>query len=353
MDTRPLSGQQRTPPLSASAQASMLPQYGFGATYTFEALVQQHHFLYRVHTPKNKNKSGSNTASLSRSASPSPGPSLAFSLTSSPRSLSSSLYSTPNKPGLSRSPSSALSASLSASVSSVRSDTSDYFGFGNVSVDRSTLLFTEGKDEDEDDTGPNDPYFLSRRFKDELSSPDVHQRRRTLSTLSTLSGGSGLYTYVPTDDEEEPGQLSGSSSLNLGPKSRPVSMGSPIPGRPNALHVPTDAFHSHQGSSSSGISHHAEASEGSVKMENESVTNHTNTMTYNDLVRHLDWTTRSSSPYVTTSFSFFWCLWEAVRRYKLGVKHDVEIAVIDARRVQGRAKTALEVLRSADDKQYV
>ena len=88
-------------------------------------------------------------------------------------------------------------------------------------------------------------------------------------------------------------------------------------------------------------------------MENESVTNHTNTMTYNDLVRHLDWTTRSSSPYVTTSFSFFWCIWEAVRRYKLGVKHDVEIAVIDARRVQGRAKTALEVLRSADDKQYV
>ncbi|EJD01953.1 uncharacterized protein FOMMEDRAFT_32739, partial [Fomitiporia mediterranea MF3/22] len=75
-------------------------------------------------------------------------------------------------------------------------------------------------------------------------------------------------------------------------------------------------------------------------------------MTYADLVRHLDWTTRSSSPYVTTSFSFFWCLWDAVRRYKLAVKHDVEIAIIDARKVRERAKTALEVLRGVEkDKQ--
>ena len=76
-------------------------------------------------------------------------------------------------------------------------------------------------------------------------------------------------------------------------------------------------------------------------------------MTYADLQRHLDWTTRSQSPYVTTSFSFFWALWEAVRRYRLGVKHDVEIAVVDARRLRGRARTALEVLRGVDESQYV
>ncbi|KAH8112956.1 hypothetical protein DFH11DRAFT_1511172, partial [Phellopilus nigrolimitatus] len=75
-------------------------------------------------------------------------------------------------------------------------------------------------------------------------------------------------------------------------------------------------------------------------------------LTYAELVSHLDWTTRSGSPYVTTSFSFFWCLWEAVRRYRLGVKHGVEIAVIDARKVRTRARTALEVLRGVEgDKQ--
>lgn len=72
---------------------------------------------------------------------------------------------------------------------------------------------------------------------------------------------------------------------------------------------------------------------------------------YEDVARHMDWTTRASSPYVTTSFSFAWAIWEAVRRHRVNVKHDVEIAVIDARMVSDRAITALELLRKATGKQ--
>jgi hypothetical protein len=67
--------------------------------------------------------------------------------------------------------------------------------------------------------------------------------------------------------------------------------------------------------------------------------------TYEDCVRHLDWETRSSSPFISTSFSFAWSLWDAVRRYNSGIKHDVEIAVIDATALSGRAATAIQLLR--------
>lgn len=66
--------------------------------------------------------------------------------------------------------------------------------------------------------------------------------------------------------------------------------------------------------------------------------------TYADVVQHLDWTSRASSPYISASFSFAWAIWEAVRRYHSNVKHDVEIAVIDARKVSDRAITAVELL---------
>ncbi|PBK76128.1 hypothetical protein ARMSODRAFT_950523 [Armillaria solidipes] len=69
--------------------------------------------------------------------------------------------------------------------------------------------------------------------------------------------------------------------------------------------------------------------------------------TCEEVTRHLDWTTRSSSPFISTSFSFAWAIWEALRRYKSGVKHDVEIAVIDAASLKGRAATAIQVLRKA------
>jgi hypothetical protein len=48
--------------------------------------------------------------------------------------------------------------------------------------------------------------------------------------------------------------------------------------------------------------------------------------TYADAKRHMNFKTRSTSPYISTSFSFVWAIWEAVRRYRVNVKHDVEIA---------------------------
>ena len=69
--------------------------------------------------------------------------------------------------------------------------------------------------------------------------------------------------------------------------------------------------------------------------------------TYADAARHMDWTTRASSVYVSTSFSFAWSIWEALRRYHSGVKKDVEIAIIDTRAVADRAETAVELLRKS------
>ena len=73
--------------------------------------------------------------------------------------------------------------------------------------------------------------------------------------------------------------------------------------------------------------------------------------TYEDVIQHLDWTQRGQSPYVSTSFSFAWAIWEAIRRYHVNVKHDVEIAVIDARAVADHATTAVELLMKASPKQ--
>lgn len=73
--------------------------------------------------------------------------------------------------------------------------------------------------------------------------------------------------------------------------------------------------------------------------------------TFESVAKYMDWKTRSSSPYVSTTFSFAYALWDAVKRYKIGMKHDVEIAVIDAQAVRGRAVTALELLRKANTKQ--
>ena len=73
--------------------------------------------------------------------------------------------------------------------------------------------------------------------------------------------------------------------------------------------------------------------------------------TFEDVSIHMNWETRASSPYVTTSFSFAWAIWEAVRRRRMKIKHDVHIAVIDAKRVSDRAITALELLRKATGKE--
>lgn len=72
-----------------------------------------------------------------------------------------------------------------------------------------------------------------------------------------------------------------------------------------------------------------------------------------DIVQHMEWTSRSSSAYLTTSMSFAWAIWEAMRRYTNGFKHDVEIAVLDARALQGRAVTAYHIMKDAPLEEYV
>jgi hypothetical protein len=73
--------------------------------------------------------------------------------------------------------------------------------------------------------------------------------------------------------------------------------------------------------------------------------------TYADVAQHMEWTTRAASPYVSTSFSFAWAIWEAIRRYHANVKHDVEIAVIDAKAIADRSVTAAELLMKAPSKE--
>ena len=311
--------QSQTLPQSSSmpSSATLLPQYGFGATYTFDALVEQHRFLYRVHTPKRGkgNASGSATATLtaSRAASPSP--------------RSTSPYGSVRRGNAPAS----LSASVSSSVRSEREG--DYFGFSP----------SRHPHEDEDDTAPGDPYFLSRKFKDDLTSPDPGARRRTISTLSTLSGGSVGYSFMGSDDSH-------GSDFDLESISELSFLQS---GERRALSRSASMMLGHSRVRSDSLSGGKRSQSVDVRDDNAESTPPAGGMTYAELVRHLDWTTRTGSPYVTTSFSFFFCLWEAVRRYKLGVKHDVEIAVIDAAKVRGRARTALEVLRSVEPDKYV
>lgn len=69
------------------------------------------------------------------------------------------------------------------------------------------------------------------------------------------------------------------------------------------------------------------------------------TSSYADVAQHMDWTQRHMSPYISTTFSFAWAIWEATRRYRVGLKHNIEIAIIDSRQLAGRAATALELLR--------
>ncbi|KAJ6587375.1 hypothetical protein B0H10DRAFT_2093930 [Mycena sp. CBHHK59/15] len=69
--------------------------------------------------------------------------------------------------------------------------------------------------------------------------------------------------------------------------------------------------------------------------------------TYADVARHMEWATRHTSPYVSASFSLMWAVWEAMARYHFQVKHDIEVAVIDAAALADRSATAVELLRLA------
>lgn len=67
---------------------------------------------------------------------------------------------------------------------------------------------------------------------------------------------------------------------------------------------------------------------------------------YAEVAKHMEWTTRSSSSYISTSFSFSWAIWEAVRRYHVGVKKDIQIAIIDTEVMISRAATAVQLLNT-------
>ena len=73
--------------------------------------------------------------------------------------------------------------------------------------------------------------------------------------------------------------------------------------------------------------------------------------TYAEVARHLEYTSKASSCYISSSFSFAWAIWEAVKRYHVGVKKDVQIAVIDASALGGRAATALQLLMKSTENQ--
>ncbi|KAF9531045.1 hypothetical protein CPB83DRAFT_809322, partial [Crepidotus variabilis] len=73
--------------------------------------------------------------------------------------------------------------------------------------------------------------------------------------------------------------------------------------------------------------------------------------TYAEVARHMDWTTKSSSCYLSASFNFGWAIWEAVKRYHVGVKKDVQIAIIDTHALGGRAATAVQLLMKSSSQQ--
>ncbi|KXN88420.1 hypothetical protein AN958_07326 [Leucoagaricus sp. SymC.cos] len=67
-------------------------------------------------------------------------------------------------------------------------------------------------------------------------------------------------------------------------------------------------------------------------------------LNYADVAKHMEWTTRIRSPFISTSLSFAWCIWDALRRFHQGVKKDVQVAIIDGRTIADRAATAVELL---------
>ncbi|TRM67078.1 hypothetical protein BD626DRAFT_546066 [Schizophyllum amplum] len=79
-------------------------------------------------------------------------------------------------------------------------------------------------------------------------------------------------------------------------------------------------------------------------------------MGYEDVARHLTWTTRTESPLISANFSFSWSVWDALRRYHASMKKDIQIAVIDAHQVAHKAATAMELMQkdapSKKDKEY-
>jgi hypothetical protein len=184
---------------------------------------------------------------------------------------------------------------------------------------------------------PSDPYFLGYKFKEREDSEQqgIPKRQRRLSSMSFSGMGTGMMTPMrrgSDGDSDSDTAVMSSHSWTGGRRPRTGSMSVTSSPFSRPLHHRSSSLHTVAGLP------HAQDDIDALK-------------TYESVARYMDWKTRSSSPYVSTTFSFAYALWDAVKRYKMGMKHDVEIAVIDARAVKGRAVTALELLRKANTKQ--
>ncbi|KLO12158.1 hypothetical protein SCHPADRAFT_998330 [Schizopora paradoxa] len=307
----------------------LLPQHGGPAASTsnsFTTLLPAHPFLFRVYTPHSRqnlrspspahsrygSRASSRTRTSSRAASPPPSRSM---------SMQHHPHSTPSRP-LSRH-SSYFSSSHSAAA--------------------------------DESTDVDEPFFLSPRSKelrdaasDVVSHPEWRPRQRTVSTLSRFSGMSGMSGFsdvsttqgalsdswtsvggetavdedmmIDVDNEEKEAENT-VSELGL---TRSLSSALIVPHSPTKMHRRAASFESRNqlGSMSSSMSASGRFEDSQILDEKPSLS---------ALLSHLDPGTRHSSSYVSASMSFFYALWEAVRRYRINVKHDVEIAIIDGK----------------------
>ena len=188
----------------------------------------------------------------------------------------------------------------------------------------------------------SDPYFLGYKFKDrddaeQESERTIPTRQRRLSSMSFSGVGTGSFT-PRRGGEGDSGDNSDSDTAVM--SSHSWSRGHRRSGSMSVTSSPSSRPLHHRSSSVNAVARPPRAHDDLDALKS-----------FESVARYMDWKTRSSSPYVSTTFSFAYALWDAVKRYKMGVKHDIEIAVIDARAVKGRAVTALELLRKANTKQ--
>ncbi len=206
-----------------------------------------------------------------------------------------------------------------------------------------------------DDGDGDEPFFLSPRSKElrdaasDIGSPsEWRPRPRTLSTLSRFSGMSGMSGFsdisttagamsdswtsvgaettadedmmidVDSEDKEAENTV---SELGL---TRSLSSALIVPHSPTKMHrrAMSSEARSQPASMSSSMAMPGLSEDSQVLDEKPSLST---------LLAHLDPGKRTTSPCVSASMSFFYAIWEAVRRYKINVKYDVEIAIIDGR----------------------
>lgn len=223
---------------------------------------------------------------------------------------------------------------------------------GYSSLSRRSSYFSAQSTVADGDIADDEAFFLSPRSKSQRdATSDVgfspggrHTRPRTLSALSGMSGMSGFSesstagglsdswasaggkTYVDVDHsgDEKEDKDNVVSELGL---TRSISSALVMPSSPSRITRRAMSYDSRPaGPSSMNSSISMPAStpmDGSLDF--------TEKPTLSTLLAHLDPGSRTSSYFVSSSMSFYYALWEAVRRYRVNVKHDVEIAIMDGR----------------------